>query len=241
MNIEVITSFNQKYYDLIGHESLASFLRHWPRDMSITCYVEEMTLPDQVRVQQIGFDQLPAEYWQLQTAEVKDRVKTFGKKAWSVIHAMYNSSADWIFWIDSDVITTKDLDRTMIESVLDSKFLAMYMGVHYNTTKDGRTGDWLVPETGVFAVNCRHPKFNAFRHEYRRRYIEMDRTGLRRFYDNDVFGAAVRCVGADYNDLCAEFKKAYKTPLRHTVLGPYLHHYKAKHSKDDFAQQAEDQ
>jgi hypothetical protein len=61
MNIEVITSFNQKYYDLIGYESLATWLQHWPQELSITCYVEGMELPEQRRVNQIGFDRLPQE------------------------------------------------------------------------------------------------------------------------------------------------------------------------------------
>jgi hypothetical protein len=241
MNIEIITSFNQRYYDLIGHESLATFLQHWPNELKITCYVEGMTLPQQARVQQVGFDQLPKEYWDLQQAEVKDRVKTFGKKAWSVIHAMYNTSADWVVWLDSDVITTKSVTQEILKTVLPSNVLATYMGVTYLTTKTGELGNWLVPETGVFAINCKHPKFDAFRTEYRRRYVDMDRSELRRFYDNDVFGAAVRSVTANYNDLCKDFTKPYKTPLRHTVLGPYLHHYKAKHSKDNFAQLTDDQ
>jgi len=241
MKIEVITSFNQKYYDLIGYESLATWLQYWPQDLSITCYVEGMELPQQHRVNQIGFDQLPKEYWDLQEADVKERVKTFGKKGWSVIHAMYNSKADWIFWIDSDVITTAPITKKLLKSVLDNNCLAMYMGVTYTETKDGREGHWLVPETGVFAVNCRHPRFDAFRTEYRRRYVEMDSNSLRRFYDNDVFGAAVKSIQAPYKDLCADLEKEYKTPLRHTVLGPYLHHYKAKHSKDDFAQAVEAQ
>jgi len=239
--IEVITSFNQRYYDLIGYESLATWLKYWPTDMEITCYVEGMTLPSQSRVNQVGFDQLPKEYWDLQNAEIKERTKTFGKKAWSVIHAMYHSQADWIFWIDSDVITTATVDHKLLKSVLDKNSLAMYMGVTYSETKDGIEGHWLVPETGIFAVNCRHPRFDEFRAEYRRRYVDMDRADLRRYYDNDVFGAAVKSIQAQYTDLCCNFKKGYKTPLRHTVLGPYLHHYKAKHSKDDFAQGAEDQ
>lgn len=243
MSIEVITSFNQKYYDLIGHESLSTFLKYWPGNMSITCYVEGMQLPTQSRVNQIDFSQLPQAYWDLQNnTSVKSRVKTFGKKAWSVIHAMYNSSADWIMWLDSDVISTQSIEPVLLKSVLPDSALATYMGVTYTSTKDGREGNWLVPETGVFAVNCRHQQFDKFREEYRRRYVELDRANLRRFYDNDVFGAAIRAVPAEYNDLCKNFTKAYKTPLRHTVLGPYLHHYKAKHSKDDFAQLAiEDQ
>ena len=40
---------------------------------------------------------------------------------------------------------------------------------------------------------------------------------------------------ADGLDLCKGFTKLYKTPMRHTILGPYMKHYKAKHSKADFS------
>lgn len=240
MNIEVITSFNQKYYDIIGRESVDSWLKYWPEDMSLTCYVEEMSLPEQDRVRQINFDQLPKEYFEFQTAEgIKPRVKTFSKKAWSVIHAMFNSTADWIVWVDSDVLTVKPVTDNVLRDVLPNNALSMYMGVVYTETKDGRPGNWLVPETGIFAVNTRHPKFDQFRNEYRRHYVERDSKGLRRFYDNDVFGAVITKIPAVYIDLCKGCAKPYKTPLKHTVLGQYLHHYKAKHSKDHFAQLAD--
>lgn len=249
MNIQVITSFNQKYYDLIGHHCLNTFIRHWPEHINITCYVEEMTVPTQDRVirfnahrfDQIDFGQLPQAYQQLQTSDLKDRVKTFGKKAWSFIHAMHHTTADWLLWLDADVITTNVVSDQLLADVLPNNVLATYMGVTYTHTKDGKPGNWLVPETGVFAVNCQHSQFGAFRNSYQRRYVNLDSTGLRRFYDNDVFGSVVQSVPADYNDLCQHFVKPYKTPLRHTVLGAYLHHYKAKHSKDDFAQALLDQ
>jgi hypothetical protein len=129
-------------------------------------------------------------------------------------------------------------------ALLDAQHLSLYMGVNYTLDKSGKEGAWLVPETGVFAVNTRHPDFAALRDEYCRRYRERDRSGLRRFYDNDVLGAAIQAVpGATHRDLCAGFLKPYKTPLPHTVLGRYLIHFKAKHSKAEYGQEpvAEDQ
>ena len=52
-----------------------------------------------------------------------------------------------------------------------------------------------------------------------------------------MFGAALLSVpDASVFDLCATFKKSYKTPLRHTILGDHLIHYKAKHSKAEYVQ-----
>ena len=38
-----------------------------------------------------------------------------------------------------------------------------------------------------------------------------------------------------------KFTKKYKTPLRHTVLGDHLMHYKAKHSKAEYIHEDDDQ
>ena len=236
--IQVITSFNQHYYDLIGKDSVNSFLEYWPKELSLTCYVEEFELPSHTRIQQIDFLKLDPDYkkYQLDPA-LNQSMKKFAKKAYSVMHAMHNSTADWVIWLDADVITIQSLPIELLQRVLKTENLSAYMGVKYTTDKRGNPGDWLVPETGFFAVNTRHKDFAAFRAEYCRRYHQRDYADLRRFYDNDVFGAALLTVpNAKVFDLCENFDKKYKTPLRHTILGDHLLHYKAKHSKAEYNQ-----
>jgi hypothetical protein len=179
---------------------------------------------------------LDPDYFQLQQEDFHRSVKKFSKKAYSFIHAMKNTSKQWILWIDADVITEGDIPWNFWDKVLDPSHLSLYMGVTYTEDKQGNPGNWLVPETGVFAVNTHHPKFSTFKEEYIRRYKQRDYKDLRRFYDNDVFGAALRLAKTNCTDLCAEFDKPYKTPMRHTILGPYLTHHKAKHSKEEYSQ-----
>ena len=236
MNIEIITSFDQRYYDLIGRKAVETWLQYWPLDLQLTCYVEDMYLEPDARLRQIGFDQLGPHYLAFQSAPVKGRVHTFAKKAFAVIHAMHHSTADRIMWLDADVVTMQRVDRSLLHKVMPDHVVSTHMAVTYHQDGAGRAGHWLVPETGVFVLNTMHPEFPAFRQEYTRRYVERDFCGLRRSYDNDVYGAAVTDLALPSLDLCAGFSKPYKTPLRHTVLGPYLHHYKAKHSKDWLAQ-----
>lgn len=240
MNIDIITSFNRPYWDLIGRECVDSWLRYWPTRLELTCYVEEFSPEPQNRLRQIDFGQLDPSYLEFQQTASK-QVAKFAKKAWSFMHAMSHSRADRLIWLDADVITLQAIDAGLLESLMPDSALATHLGVTYHTTKTGAPGRWFVPETGFFAVNLRHAKFDAFRLEYCRRYLERDDQGLRRFYDNDVYGAAVESTGADCVDLCRHFEKKYKTPLPHSVLGPYLQHYKAKHSKIWFANNQEDQ
>jgi len=234
MNIEIITSFNQRYYDLIGKDCVDTWLKYWPKELSLTCYVEEFHLPEHPRLKQISFDVFKPEYYEFQSTSNK-QVQKFAKKAWSFIHAMENSTADRIVWLDADVLSVDHLPLELLQNVLPSNVLSTHMGVTYTAAKDGSPGRWFVPETGFFAVNTHHPQFKEFASEYQRHYVERDNTMLRRFYDNDVYGYVFEKLKAPGNDLCKDFTKGYKTPLRHTVLGPYIEHYKAKHSKHEFS------
>jgi hypothetical protein len=235
--IQIITSFNQRYYDLIGKDSVESFLKYWPEELKLTCYVEDITLPGNDRIEQIDFSELDPDYERFQLdRRLGQSEKKFAKKAYSFMHAMHHSSADWIVWQDSDVITMKPLPMAVLENLLPADCLSMYMEVVYRQSKSGQPGNWLCPETGIFAVNTRHEKFDLFRAEYCRRYQQRDYQDLRRFYDNDVLGAALNFVSpVEVKNLCKGFAKEYKTPLPHTVLGEYLIHYKAKHSKAEYS------
>lgn len=236
--ITTITSVNQRYYDLIGRDCVDSWIRHWPAHMDLTVYVEEFQLAHHDRIKQITFDNLDPDYSAFQQdTSTNQSEKKFAKKAYCFMHAMHTVQQGWILWLDADVISIDTQPSHMWEDLLTPQAAAMYMGVTYNTDKQGNQGSWLVPETGVFAVNVEHPDFRDFRSEYCRRYQQRDRTGLRRFYDNDVFGAGLARVRAvDHVDLCRGFSKPYKTPLPHTSLGTYLIHYKAKHSKAEYRQ-----
>jgi len=235
MNIEIITSFNQRYYDLIGKDCVNTWLKYWPKELTLTCYVEGFLLPKTERIKQISFDQFNQEYFDFQRSKEKPQTKKFSKKAFSFIHAMENSTADWIIWVDADVISTDHLPINLLESVLLNDCLSTHMGVVYFETKDGRPGRWFVPETGFFAMHVRHEKFNEFKEMYKKMYVNHEWSELRRPFDNDVYGYVFEKLNTKGLDLCSNFQKSYKTPLRHTVLGPYIKHYKAEHAKASYA------
>lgn len=234
MKLEVITSVNQDYYTRIGKDCIRSYLTHW--STTLTVYAESVAIDQHSRVHVIDFDQLGNDYREFQNnTNLSRRCRTFAKKAFSVLHALDHSPADWIIWLDADVITQQSDPAAVLARILRSNHLAMFMGVTYtHHAGTGKQGNWLVPETGLFGINLTHASMPDLREEYRRRYVERDFADLRRSYDNDVFGAAIRNTPADYLDLCADLDKPYKTPLKHTVFASFLTHHKAKHSKVDY-------
>lgn len=236
MNTEVITSFNDHYYNLIGKDCVSSWIKHWPTDMKLTCYVEEFTLPKNKRLIQIPFTDFDNSYTAFQESGENDRVKIFAKKAYSVIHAMENSTADRIIWIDADVVTTQKIDMGFINGLCPDDTLAAFMGVQHHRERGNPTSELLFSaETGFFVLNTRHADFKKFAARYREYYDSHIHDNLRRFYDGDVFGAIIKEMSkTKVNDMAANIKKAAKTPLKHTELGNYIHHFKSKGSKDQF-------
>lgn len=237
MKFEIITSFDQKYYNNIGKDSVSSWLKYWPERMSLTCYVEEFSLPSQKRIKQISFDHLSEDYVKFQNSSESDRVKLFAKKAYSIIHAFENSDADRIIWIDADVLTTNEVSEEFLESLCSNDTLASFMGVWHDEDKANKTGKkFFSAETGFFLVNKNHKEFVNFSKRYRQYYDEHIKENVRRFYDGEVFGAVVKEFEskARMNDFCGKFEKKYKSPLKYTELGNYFIHYKSKHSKEDY-------
>ncbi len=233
MNIEVITSFNSEYYQNIGRACVSSWLEHWPKNMILTCYVEDCRLESHVRLCQIPFSELGSSYQAFQKRDIHSQEKKFAKKAYSIIHAMCNSTADWIIWLDSDVITLQNITADILDYLTPDGKVSSCLGVWYDFDKTGNFGRYYVPESGIFSLNLKHSLFPSVQAAYQKCYNEYAWEGLRRKLDNDALGAALLPHRQYVNDMCQGLAKPYKTPLPHTKLGPYLQHYKAKHSKVD--------
>lgn len=126
MKIKVITKVDKAYYDKIGKDCIESWLKYWPKDMILTVYVEDFTIVPNERLEQITFDKMSKEYFDFQNSEYNNRVKTFSKKAYSIIHAYENLDADRIIWIDADAITYRNVDKSFLETLCDNDTLIHY-------------------------------------------------------------------------------------------------------------------
>jgi len=236
MKLEIITSFDQNYYNLIGKDCVNSWLKYWPEEFSLTCYVEEFSMPNHKRIKQIPFDNLSKEYFEFQNSiQNNNREKIFAKKAYSIIHAFENSNADRIIWIDADTITTQPMNTKLLLTSCPNDTLATFMGVwHHKDKNDSNSELKFSVESGIFIVNTKHEGFKKFVSRYREYYDKKITQDLRRFYDGEVLGAVILEFKNKFkfNDLCEPFKKKYKSPLPYTDLGKYIIHFKSKSKKN---------
>jgi hypothetical protein len=238
MKIEIITSFNKKYYDNIGKDCVDSWLKYWPEDLTLTCYVEEFTMPEHKRIKQIPFDNLCKEYFEFQSSNKNNkREKIFAKKAYCIIHALENSKADRIIWIDADTISTNNINEKILYSLCPIDTLITFMGVWHNMDKNNHNSESKFSvESGFFIVNKSHEQFSKFSLRYREYYDKKISQNLRRFYDGEVLGAVIKEFEetTKLNDLCCLLDKKYKSPLPYTPVGKYIKHYKSKTSKKEY-------
>jgi len=233
MKFHVITSFNQKYYDILGKDSVESFLNLWPKEIPITCYVEEFEITDfhDNRLIQVGFEQLSPAFKTFSETQKSKTVK-FAKKAFSIIHAMEHIDTDVLIWVDADTITIDKIPLDFLKSLIGDK-LSCHLGVRYTELEGNskfKPGDFYCCETGFFMLNKNHRDFEKFKNRYTEIYNMVNVPHLRRFFDGDVYGSVINELidPKDYNDINLE---NIRTCFDKSVLGQYINHYKGKNAK----------
>jgi hypothetical protein len=236
MNFHVITSFNQKYFDELGQDCLDSYLKHWPADIPITCYVEGFRIDQYTdpRVHQVNFEDMPPGLSEFAKENQKSKTLKFAKKAFSIIHAMDNIECDVLIWIDADTMTHKDMTHEFLEQLIRNK-LSVHLGLRYhedNAKGSFQAGDFYCCETGFFMLNKHNHEFEQFKTWYNDIYHFRKTAVLRRFFDGDVYGYVIdQAISSDnYNDINVE---NIRTCFNRSVVGEYMAHWKGKNAKAD--------
>jgi len=245
MKIDVMTSFSREYYDNLGKWSVSTFLKYWPEDIRLLAYVEGCKMEDHPRIKQIPLASLDAEFHNFQNSDKwKARTKTFAKKGYSWVDAVMTSDADYLIWLDADVMTTKPISKEFIEEWCDPNLLSSFMGVYFEDKFDKKTQQVIVfdkpklgAETGIYFYNLKHPEAKNFARRYKEYYTQGLHKNLRRFIDTDVFGACVEEFtekGVKFNNFNTSNRR---TPLPRTPLHPSLQHLKAGIKRSDNVQE----
>lgn len=220
-----VTTMNRDYYNLCGSNMIQSYLQY-ANHIPLFVYNEDFTID--APVHQLGWD-LGKDYndflkrW---SCEEKHRVVTFGKKGFSVIHAMHNIQCNKLIWVDADCIFKKHFDLELLESISGPDIVSTHLSVCH--LRDSR--EYHSCETGFFILNKKHPGFDRFCKTYTEIYTQDQTENLRRFYDGDVYGETVNRLPKSWmNNLNSN--RYIKTPFKRSVLHEYLSHFKSKSTK----------
>ena len=222
MNIAVITSMDQKYYDRCGQNLIESYKDYWSNDFPLFVYNEGEFKLTESFVTNMGWD-LGDDYVAFQNTHKNNRVKTFAKKGFSIIHAMNNINCDRLVWLDADTrikdsFAKEILEQVTLENILSSHFSVWHEknGVRYHSC-----------ETGFFVLNKRHKGFKDFCNTYQDIYVNNKTEGLRRFYDGEVYGKTVELMEEKGYDMLNLNTGNHKTPMPRSIVKDIIEHHKA--------------
>ena len=77
MKIVAVTTQNKKYYDKLGKQSIDSFVKFWPKDISLIVYTEDFVMSDHDNVKYRPFSLLDADFHKFMVSDYKQRIKIF--------------------------------------------------------------------------------------------------------------------------------------------------------------------
>jgi hypothetical protein len=226
-NLRVVTSQNQEYYNLIGKDCLISFLKYWPKEISIDLWAENF-VPDivdpRINIKPwINVHKNLEDFWSIITGISREgrhmRAKKFYLKAHVVLESWRTADYDVFIWLDSDTITHKEIPFDFLDNLCPSDTLSV-------DVPHGGKGWQREADTGFFMLNMRsdHAKDVI---DYYRRYHTSDLIFKTfRNIETSVWWDAVELSkknGAKVNhlDITVGEPDSFKT----TILSNYMIHY----------------
>jgi hypothetical protein len=222
MKYAAITSMDQKYYDHCGKTMLQSYKKYFSHLMPLFVYNEGEFEIKVKTITPVGWN-LGIQYESFQQRHTNDRIKTFAKKGFSIIHAMDNAEADRIIWLDADIVFHGELPMQLLELITPDDVLSTHFSVWHEV--EGTT--YYSCETGFFILNTTHPGYNDFCNTYKDIYYHDKTEGIRRFYDGEVYGKTVEIMSNKGYKMLNLNPGKHKTPISRSVISPYLSHFKA--------------
>ena len=167
--IEVATTYNKKYYDLVAKRMVESFVKYWPKDVQLHVYWQEQK--PEILEDNIVYHELYKVQPQLKQFVDKwkddpekngwraDRQKwvwkndgvKFSHKVFAQTHRIKNSTADYILYSDADTeyVATPNFDY--LEEICPSDSLCTFFdrpkfrdetGFYMHNPKHERAKDW---------------------------------------------------------------------------------------------------
>lgn len=231
--IACMTSMHQPYYDHIGRHMIESWQKYWPRDIELYFYAEKMSFNStDPRIRTIDWDESCFFNWNRFAKKTEDiNAQKFGKKGWASLHGWKNIDADYIIWLDADMLFSKEITKEVIYKTINDNYLVALFDNDYQRKESTRT--FWSAESGYVIVNKNHKNFNDFIKRYEDYYnYPYKPEGIESWWDNEILMLTSSHFIDSVHDL-SQHRQTNKTqtPLNHCFLGEYMSHFKGKSKK----------
>lgn len=241
MKYIVITTFNQSGYNQYGQRMIETFTANWPQEVELWVYAEQCavnTSAPNVRVfdlelaspELVAFKNqwrnVPMANGDVTNDPVRSKRKDAGKgfkwdavrfshKVYSIFHAAKNTDADWLIWMDADMVC---------HNPVNVNFLHHMCPVDIDICFLGRTGKY--SECGLYAVNLKSDSGKLFLSKFQEAYDQGTIFSFDEWHDSFVFDQVRQSMQLRERDWSAGIIKGEGHPIINSVWGTYLDHLK---------------
>lgn len=228
---DIITSFNEKYWNDIAKDNLISLDSNWPLQHTIYCYHELSYIPNNFSNRVFWTDlYLHSQNLKDFVAKYKDEPRANGTKGFrtnavkfvhktfAIWHCYRQKKTGWLIWLDCDAYVYKPITVEFLKTVCDEKTIISYLG---------RPGKY--SECGFLAFNLDNPLTRGFLEEWENLYLSGDFLKLSENHDSWTFDYIRKKWNRPelFNNLNHK-AVTNKNPFSQSLLGPYIAHAKGK-------------
>lgn len=230
MKYNVLTSFNQKYWEEIGETTIAKLDSNWQDTSEIFLYNQLEKIPPNSFSQRVHWldlysscPQLPVfvEQWRENpkangAKNYRTNAVKFVHKTFAIWHCARLQNSDWLIWLDVDAFVYKKIDETFLKKVCPDHYMISYMG---------RPGKF--SECGWIGFNLSHPDTRKFLDEWENLYLSGKFIELKETHDSYTFDV----IRLSWNKPELFFNinsqaKTNKNPFSQSLIGSNIVHAK---------------
>ena len=240
--IAVVTTFNKIGLDLYGQKMIDSFVKNWPKEITLYVYAEKCN-PSVTNIPNVvvlnADEQLPElslfkEKWKdapkangvcpWPERRPRDHHKgfkwdaiKFSNKVFCIVGCAETITADILIWMDADTICHSPVTLETVNSFIPTDYDICYLG---------REKKW--PECGLYSMNLNTNSTKSFLSEFKRAYTDAENGifKMEEWHDSFVFFEILKKIQPNTLNWSAGIIKGEGHPLINSIWGAYLDHLK---------------
>lgn len=239
MKYAVVTTFNGQGYETYAQRMLQTFLTNWPQEVDLLVYSENCQVQEagpnlhafDLARSSPGLVNFKAKWKNDPRANgdvsrdpIRNKRKDAGKgfkwdavrfshKVYAVFAAAKQTSADWLIWMDADMICHSPITVEFLDSMFKNDLAFL-----------GRKGKY--SECGLYGINLKSHKGREFLIRFQDAYDTGNIFSLPEWHDSYVFDHIRKITKAKETDWSSHLISGEGHPLINSSWGAFLDHLK---------------
>lgn len=241
MKIDVVTTIPLTGYELFAKQNYMKFLQHWPSSVQLHVFSEDKIPQDFENIKYYDLYEISPECKKFVTENKKRKWKPkyrqklykglfikFCYKVYSICIAQKIIDSDILIWLDSDIVTIKDIPLDIINKQIEDNTVLCYFNRDkslWETKQDQRVSS----ETGLIIFNMNNLVTKEFFKRYQKIYDSGKLFEYDEVHDAFVFDELVKQMENEGKGNFVKLTNGKHTwPLPQTEFGQYLLHRMGK-------------